>query len=440
MTDHSFLIIGDSNLARRVRDALTARGRRIVHLVAPDDAELRAALHRSLAGIAILTHDDLVALRYALSCAHLLPEVPMVVTVFDRTVGDQLEVLLPQCLVTSPADLAAPALAGPCIAEGLLAAGRAGDAMERIEVLGGLPVRRRDKPLRKSLWRTATAHVAGLLRTPDQGTRMLSIGLFGMLAILILDWLWLVFGEHQAPHDALLHAVRVVTTVGPAADAHDHPRYAVAASAAMLATVVFAAMFTAGLVDRLLGPRLIGLIGPRVLPRSGHVIVVGLGQVGLRLCRELMLLGVRVVGVERDPEAENLRLARLLNIPVVTGHGGDRGLLERLAVHRARAVAAVGSDDLDNIAVAIAVHAVSPRTRLILRAGEHETIVDTRSLLRLGAVVRDVSLLTAVYVVESLLGSPPHGVVSRDSEVFVETGPGRFFRYDLNRGPIGGPL
>ena len=64
----------------------------------------------------------------------------------------------------------------------------------------------------------------------------------------------------------------------------------------MLVTVVFTAMFTAGVVDRLLGPRLVGLVGPRALPRTGHVVVVGMGQVGLRLCAELRDLGVAVVG------------------------------------------------------------------------------------------------------------------------------------------------
>jgi hypothetical protein len=81
-----------------------------------------------------------------------------------------------------------------------------------------------------------------------------------------------------------------VATVGPA-EAHGAPAgYKLLAAAMMLATIVFTAVFTAGIVNRLLEPRLVGLVGSRTLPRAGHVIVVGLGQVGLRLCEELRSL------------------------------------------------------------------------------------------------------------------------------------------------------
>jgi Trk K+ transport system NAD-binding subunit len=125
-----------------------------------------------------------------------------------------------------------------------------------------------------------------------------------------------------------------------------------------------------------------------------------------------------VVGVERDPQAPNLRIARTLGIPVVVAHGGDRAVLERLRLHRAQALAAVGSDDLDNIAIAVAAHGVAPGTRVVLRAGEHEAIAETRSLLPLGTT-RDVTGLSTTYVVARLLGTPATGVVGHDDEVYL---------------------
>ena len=71
----------------------------------------------------------------------------------------------------------------------------------------------------------------------------------------------------------------------------------------MLLTLGFAAVLTAGLVNRLLDRRLTGIVGPSAVPRRDHVVVVGLGQVGLRLCLLLRDLGVPVVAIERDPEA-----------------------------------------------------------------------------------------------------------------------------------------
>ncbi|MFC9840914.1 potassium channel family protein [Rhodococcus sp. NPDC127530] len=418
MTD-SYLVIGETTVARRVCASLRERDFRVRHLIAPDDDELRQAMADQPSGMAVLVRDDVVALRYALAAAHISATIPLVVSIFDRTVADQLSELLPQCDVTSPADLAAPTLAGPCLEPGLVSARHDGAHMLAVRMVDGHPESALVDMPRNAWWHRALTGATGLLRSHDFGTRMLLGGLAGLLAVLMTDWAWLVLGRHVRPLDAFNEAVRVVTTVGPGVDAHDSPAYAVFASLAMLFTVVFTAMFTAGIVDRLLGPRRVALIGRRVLPRTGHVIVVGLGQVGLRLCRELQALGIPVVGVERNPAAKNLRLVRTMNIPTVVGHGGDRELLERLGVHRALALAAVGSDDLDNIAVSVAAQAVSPGLRLVLRAGEQEAIAETRSLLRLGSI-RDVTSLSATYVVARLIGLQPRGVVSDGSNLFLE--------------------
>lgn len=426
MATDSYVVIGDTTVARRVCSSLTQWGHDVRHAARPDDDELRQILETApVRGIAILLQDDVIALRYGLAAAHIHPSAPMVVTIFDRTIGDQLARFLPQCDVTSPADLAAPSLAGPCVQPDLLAVTRAGGRPRGIRTVGTVldevPVTIR--PRRG--WRAWPAQLVGMWRSHETGTRILLAGLLGIAAVLMGDWAWLALGEGHGGIDAFHEAVQVVTTVGPAADAHGNTPYALVASLAMLMTIVFTAMFTAGVVDRLLGPRLTALLGARALPRSGHVIVVGLGQVGLRLCRELRALGIPVVGVERDTNARNLRLVRELNIPAVVGHGGDRGLLERIGIHRAIALAAVGSDDRDNIAVSLAAQGIAPELRLVLRAGEQEVLAETRSLLPLG-VTRDVTSLSATYVLARLLGRDPLGVVAGEAHVHVRLHGGEF--------------
>ncbi len=61
----------------------------------------------------------------------------------------------------------------------------------------------------------------------------------------------------------------------------------------MLLIVGFTAVLTAGLVNYLLDPRLTGIVGRSAVPRRDHVVVIGLGEVGLRLCELLRELGVR---------------------------------------------------------------------------------------------------------------------------------------------------
>lgn len=424
ITAGTYVIVGGTTVARRVCASLRAQDIVVRHAAEPDDEQLRDLLTgESIAGIAILLQDDVVALRYALAAGHLHPDVPMVATIFDRTIGDQLARFLPQCDVTSPADLAAASLAGPCVAPDLLAVTSTGPAPRGVrkvgDVLDEVPI----SVARLPWWLRRLGQVTAAARVNETGTRILMVGLLGLAVVLLGDWAWLTLGEGHSAVDSFHEAVRVVTTVGPAADPHGNETYGLIASSAMLATIVFTAMFTAGVVDRLLGPRLTALWGRRSLPRSGHVIVVGLGQVGLRLCRDLRELGIPVVGVERDTDARHLGLVRELGIPAVLGNGGDRALLERIGVHRAAALAAVGSDDRDNIAVSLAAQGIASGLRLVLRAGEREILAETGSLLPLG-IIRDVTSLSATYVLARLLGRNPSGVVAGDKHVHVRRGAG----------------
>lgn len=117
-------------------------------------------------------------------------------------------------------------------------------------------------------------------------------------------------------------------------------------------------------------------------------------------------LRVPVVVVERIADAPNLPAARVERIPVVVGDASSRSVLDRVGVQRARAVAALGSEDLDNVAVVINALAVAPAVRAVLRAGEGTAVTETTSLFRI-ARVGDVAVLTAAWVCASVHGERP---------------------------------
>ena len=103
----------------------------------------------------------------------------------------------------------------------------------------------------------------------------------------------------QAAVDAFYGAVKTLVTVDPNPQVQDGPKwFKVAISLSMLVALLFAAAFTGGLVERLIGRDLTGLVGRRAVPRSDHVVVVGLGQVGLALCLLLRRCGMSVVAVD----------------------------------------------------------------------------------------------------------------------------------------------
>lgn len=413
-----YVVIGAGDVARRVCGSLQSSGHSVCHLEQPTDEALRHALDEEVAGVAVLFDSDVESLRYALAVEHIRPNVTLVAAVFDRTVAEQLVRVVPNCRVTSPAEVGAPSFLAACLQPDLLAVTRrpSGHVGARWD---GETVRVQPyRPPRSLRYRARLGKARGQFRPHDGSSRIMLAGLAGIFGVLLADWAWSVALRHRAPVEALFEAARTVSAVGPASP-HGSAAYLVFASLAMLGTIVFTAVFTAGMVDRLLAPRPVGIVGPRTVPRGSHVVVVGLGQVGLRLCTQLQLLGIGVVAVERDPSAPNLRLARALDVPVVVADATDRFVLHKLGLHRATALAAVASDDRDNIAVSVAALAVAPGLRVVMRAGDHEAIAETRSLFRIG-LVHDLNSLSAAYTAATMSGLRPRGVMAHGRQLLVE--------------------
>jgi voltage-gated potassium channel Kch len=403
------LVIGDLEVTRATCAMLADRGIDVLHLLHPTDVELRERLDTSFDAVAVLVRGDVTALRYVLLVEQIKPGVRLLATVFDRTLATKLEAVVPNCSVDSPGDIAVPSIAAACLGDETLAVDFSKPSPRRL-------VRDDDGRLSLLPYVAGRRHgsvsrgLVGRLAAHDDATRILLLGLAGLLSILLIDWAVLALTLHASPLEALYAATRVVTTVGPGdADRDGRAWYLVLSITFMLATVILTALFTAATVERVMSSRALTLVGRRVPPRGGHVVIVGLGQVGMRLANALLQLSISVIVVERDPGAVNLRLARGAGIPVFIGDGHDVATLRRVGIHRARAVAAMASADLDNIEVAIAASAVAPQIPIALRAGEDDLISETRSLFRIGEV-RNVSGLTAAAVVERLQQS--EGVIA----------------------------
>jgi hypothetical protein len=371
------LLIGEGDLAEEVRRALDDEGEDVYRLKAPGELEMKRALEVDVIDrVMIVFRSDPVALRMALMVRSMDDELPMLVTIFDPTIAGQVKDAIEHCEVTSMADIVAPSLAGPCL----------GDDLE--EVREGDPV---DVPKRRRL-----AALARAILTPyDKSAALLLWGALGLLIILLLETIAAMIVLDQDVIDAAYGSAKTLVTVDPNDEVADGPKGLKAfITVSMLTALVFEAGFTAGLVNRLIDRRLTGLFGRRAVPRRDHVVVVGMGQVGLRLCMLLRDIGIGVVAVDDREEGENVGLARELGLPVVIGRGADPSMLRRLSLHRACGLAAVTDDDLQNLSIAMAAKSVEDDLRIVLRAGDGRIANETRSLFRIG-VVRDVHQIAA---------------------------------------------
>jgi len=112
------------------------------------------------------------------------------------------------------------------------------------------------------------------------------------------------------------------------------------------------ALFTNFLVSR----RIEQSLGRRRVPgMTGHVVVVGLGAVGVRVVEGLVAQGRRVVVIERDAQNRYLDRARALRVPVVIADATQRQTHASVNLDEAAAVAILTSADLTNIETGLAV-------------------------------------------------------------------------------------
>jgi len=407
MPSQRILLLGDGDLTDETEEALRAADADVTRLADPSHDELRDALEAGADAVLVVSNDDAWPLRAALLVRHLDRDVPIVATIFDPETGRELEALIGNCTITSLADIVAPTLAGPCLSDTLCAV-----------IDGDRPVGLRchdgaveEAELPEVQVRRVRALVTAVAHPFDRSAALVFFGAIGLLVVLVSETIAAAVVLEQSVVDAFYGGVKTLVTVDPNPEVEDGPAwFKVTVSVSMLVALLFAAAFTGGLVERLISRRLTGLLGRRAVPRSDHVVVVGLGQVGLRLATLLRTAGIPVVAIDDREAGENVGHARERGLPVVIGRGADPSLLERLSLNRAIALAAVTNDDLQNIEVTLAARAVAPDLRFVLRAGANASAGETRSLEPLGHV-RDVHRIGAVYLAGLALGSTATHVV-----------------------------
>lgn len=337
------------------------------------DTELTKVLSDRWAAVAVVTRDDVLALRLTLLCGHVRPEIPLWVTLFDRTLIHRLRQEVPSVNIVSSAELVARELADHCCA---MAA----------------PAPR---------WRYG-------FRVVDGALRLLVGAGAGLVGTLIVQTVISIIALHESVLNGIYFSTRAISTVTDDPSANAAPAWFKLLSAVnIVIALVLVAVFTAALVRRLSRPRLTTIVGSRTAPAHGHVVLVGFGQVGFRLSQALRDRGIALIAVERSIEAPYVRLAQKAGIPLIIGRGDDRATLELVGARRCALVAAVTSDDLVNVAVGLAAGDVKPGVPLALRLGDGGVALETESLLHLGRVF-DAHHLAATTLAEAICAAILH--------------------------------
>jgi Trk K+ transport system NAD-binding subunit len=117
----------------------------------------------------------------------------------------------------------------------------------------------------------------------------------------------------------------------------------------------------------IVGARLTGSVRGAPRPAGGHVIVVGLGNVGTAVTGQLHDLGFDVACIDNNPDALGIPMARELGLPVVIGDAFREDTLRAAGLDNCIALVSVTSQDIVNLETALNARTLRDDVRIVLR-------------------------------------------------------------------------
>ena len=446
-TGNHLIVCGDTPLAYRIARELTGRYGETVVVVLADRTKNHgprlAALHRVTvveharlsgdaftdAGVAtaraaaLVGWDDLENFHAALRAQELNPELRLVVSAFNRRLGDHISGFFRDCTVLSSSQLAAPALVAAALGEiapsHVRVSGRTLYVTRRADapagqVICGLSVPPDPDPggtpqliAPEDMNGDADLVLAVADGTPrDPLTRQrhpvrtaLGLGrrliwnkfgmIFGVLFAVAVAGFALLAAAGHAPGDVLYLGIMDMTGSALTSTANSGAEKV----AQVLLTVDGMALLPV-VTALIVGARLTGKIRGAPRPRGGHVIVMGGGEVGIRVVGGLHDLGFDVALIDHDPKAPAVAFARHRGLPVVIGPASDQSL-SAAGLDGAIALVCATNSDIVNLETALLARAMRGEDlRIVLRLFDDELAQRVQRTVS-NVVSRSVSYLAA---------------------------------------------
>jgi Trk K+ transport system NAD-binding subunit len=435
------IVCGDDMLAFRVAQELTTRYRERVTAILPSkrrgqgpqidrlpgtriveqdqltsqaftDAQITSAR-----ALALLRQDDVGNFHAALRARELNPDIRLVLAVFSPGLGEQVRAFFPDCAVLVGTSMSAPSFVAAALGE---------PAPSHVRVSGRtlyVTLRGAADPAQVLCGLASTTSTGPLLLPPDgqnaddlvlaiaDGTprdplrrrdpvgavrrrlralfwHKLGLGFGALFAVLVAGFILLAAIGY--PWTTALY----LTMLDVAGAALTNPAAGGAEKVAQILLTFDGLVFVPFVTALVVGARLTGSIRARPPATSGHVIVVGLGNVGTLVVAQLHDLGVPVVAIDRDPKVPGVAFARRLGVPVVIGEIHREETLRAASLLSSISLVSVTSSDEVNLEAALHARALRADLRIVLRLYDDDLAERVQKMIG-NTVSRSVSYLAA---------------------------------------------
>ena len=389
-------------------DITAIRGVRSIRAERIDEDVLRAAGLAGAAGLALMQQDDVGNIHVALTAQEIAPDVRVVMRMFNTGLGYGVKRLLGDCEVISDAAMAAPTFVAAALGElapthfhhlgrTLFVARREDVRPEQVvcaladtsdpldaRMLPADPMSA-DVVLAEATGEPAADVAAARrinrsrrLRRPFRSarkalssfvTRKIGIATITVLAVGAVFG-YLLFQaeaeEHLSPWEVMYSTLLTVIT-GADVDLDKGLDVQLMQIVLTVSGLALIPLITAAVVEGMVNARLALSAGRTRTPRDGHVVVVGLGNVGTRVIRQLHALGMEVVAIDKTPEARGTAIAAQLEIPLIIGDAAREETLSEASVGTCHALVVLSTDDVTNLQAALNGRSLQPDLRVVLR-------------------------------------------------------------------------
>jgi Trk K+ transport system NAD-binding subunit len=375
--------------------------------------------------------DDMGNLQVALAAASRHRGMRVVVRMFRMELGRHIQRELPNILTLSNSRLAAPRFVGAALRDDwqqrvavrdhelvLEPGGQGADGL-RLPGAGDLAVTLRPAPpadpvKRPAMWAGAASRVLRDLVVD----RRLHVVLALITLLVAVSTVIFRVGTRLGWFGALYASVTEVATTGldPEIAHAPGPIRAFAVLLLFTAAVLLAAVY-ALFTDALVSVRLSAALGRVPRRMRDHVVVCGLGAVGLRVAERVLDAGLPVVAVQLT-EDPLLLSARRQGISIVIGDARFPSTLREAQVQRARAVILVTRDDLTNLEAGLLVRREFPHARVVLRMYDQQLARQARDLIP-GAAVLSTAALAGPAFAAAALGPNVRGTLEHADRLYA---------------------